>query len=366
MSFALYTQIFLYSIIILTFFSSASFSGKDYYQIEERSNTSFLFALVICIVFSIWIGMRPPTYEFGDTGNYAFKYNLMKDGVFDMSLQYNDMLWMKFMYWCSQIMSDRSFFTIVSIGYFGFSLWASSRFCPNNPLICMLFIMDAFSFYAYGINGIRNGLACAITLVSFSYLIGNKKDLIVGLLMAILAINIHNSTILPIGMAIISKFFVKDFKWALRFWILSIFISLIAGELINNFFAGLGFDDRLSYLTAEQEEDKFSHTGFRWDFLLYSFMPILLGYYIVIKRNIQNHTFNFLLNTYTLANAFWVMVIRANYSNRFAYLSWFMYPLVLAYPLLKVDVWGELQGKRLQQIMLAQVGFTWFMQTIYG
>ena len=127
----------------------------------------------------------------------------------------------------------------------------------------------------------------------------------------------------------------------------------------------MGFDDRLTYLTNEQEEGVFSHSGFRWDFLIYSMMPILLGYYIVIRHGIRNKTYEMLLNTYTLSNAFWIMVIRANYSNRFAYLSWFMYPIVLAYPLLKVDVWGEIQGVRLKEIMFAQIAFIWFMQTIY-
>lgn len=131
---------------------------------------------------------------------------------------------------------------------------------------------------------------------------------------------------------------------------------------MTTMFAGLGFDDRLSYLT-DYDIGMFSHTGFRWDFLLYSMMPIVLGYYVVIKRGIQDRTYTILLNTYTLANAFWVMVIRANYSNRFAYLSWFMYPIVLAYPLLRLDVWGDMQGKRLKQIMLAHIGFTWFMAT---
>lgn len=32
---------------------------------------------------------------------------------------------------------------------------------------------------------------------------------------------------------------------------------------------------------------------------------------------------------------FWVLVIRANFSDRFAYLSWFMYALVMMYPLLE-------------------------------
>ena len=94
-------------------------------------------------------------------------------------------------------------------------------------------------------------------------------------------------------------------------------------------------------------------------------MPILLGYYVVIKRGISNRTYLILLNTYTLANAFWVMVIRANFSNRFAYLSWFMFPIVLAYPLFKFNIWGIHQGKKASMIMLAHVAFTWFMAFVY-
>ena len=166
-------------------------------------------------------------------------------------------------------------------------------------------------------------------------------------------------------MAFASSFCIKSFKVAYTFWVLSILISLVAGSAVTSLFAGLGFDDRVSYLQADASGEVFSHTGFRWDFLLYSMMPIVLGYYIVMRRGIRNATYEFLLNTYTLSNAFWVMVVRANYSNRFAYLSWFMYPMVLAYPLLKVNVWDKRQGEALSLIMFMHAAFTWFMSTIY-
>jgi len=128
----------------------------------------------------------------------------------------------------------------------------------------------------------------------------------------------------------------------------------------------LGFDDRLHhYIANDTQAHQFSHTGFRFDFLIYSMMPIILGYYIIYKRGIRDKTYELLLNTYTLSNAFWVMVIRAPFSNRFAYLSWFMYPIVLAYPLFRVNIWGCQQGKILVQIMFAQIFFTWFMDVIY-
>lgn len=362
---AYYHIVYLYLIIILTFCALSGIGGKSYYQIKRGTN-NFFFALILSLILAIWLGHRPVSgFYFGDTSNYALTFDLMKYGISVPGKDSGEWVWNGIMYACAQVMDVSSFFTLVDLGYFGFTLWACRRFTPNNVLISLLFTFGALSFFTYGTNGIRNGLACAMTLTVFSYLTGNKRDKIMALAIAFCTINIHRTTLLPLGMAISSMYFVKSFKQAYSIWILSILISLVAGEPITSFFAGLGFDDRLSYLTEEQDKGMFSNSGFRWDFLIYSMMPIVLGYYVVIKRGIQDRTYSLLLNTYTLANAFWVMVIRANYSNRFAYLSWFMYPIVLAYPLLCLDIWGNEQGKRLQQIMLAHVGFTWFMQTIY-
>lgn len=361
----LYPAVFLYSVIILTLFSLRKV-GNTYEEIEEGQNNTFFYALIVCVVFSLWLGMRPPVSNlFGDTINYAEDYYMMQHGINNFK-QGGEWIWNGLMYGCAQIMDVSEFFTLVSIGYFGFTLWCCKRFTSNNVLISLLFFLGSLSFYSYGTNGIRNGLACSMTLVALSYLTTDeKKDKIIAAIIAFIAFNIHHTVGLPILMAVISYFFIKSFKQAYYFWIASILISLVAGGAVTSFFAGLGFDDRLSYLVSTQDSWKFSNMGFRWDFLIYSMMPIVLGYYIVIKRGIEDKTYIFLLNTYTLANAFWVMVIRASYSNRFAYLSWFIYPIVLAYPLLKLDIWGEEQGKYLKYIMLANVGFTWFMQIIY-
>ena len=39
------------------------------------------------------------------------------------------------------------------------------------------------------------------------------------------------------------------------------------------------------------------------------------------------------------------MVIRAAFSNRFAYLSWFIYPLVIAYALIRIPIWRDQDRK---------------------
>lgn len=363
MSPELYAPLYLYIVILLTIVFGYG-AGNNYIQIKADKH-NLLFACIISILFALWLGFRPITPHFGDTISYAHKFDLLQLGR-DPNFGKGELLFAEIMTFFADRYDVSIYFTFIDLLYFGFTLWACQRFTPNNPLVMLLFVMGAFSFYSYGINGIRNGLACSIVLAAISFLNGKKINILIALILSYCAFHIHRSTALPILMSFVSYFFLRSsYKWSILFWLFSIFVSLTLGSFIENIFVGLGFDDRMTkYMSGENEG--FERSGFRWDFLLYSAMPILLGYYTVIKRGIQNKTYLLLLNTYTLSNAFWVMIIRASFSNRFAYLSWFMYPVVLAYPLLKLDIWGEEQGRRLRQIMLAQVGFTWFMDTFFS
>lgn len=361
-----YHPIFLYTVILMTLICASNITNQNYTMIKRGTN-NFIPAFIISTLYALFLGFRPLSSRyFCDTVNYVWYFNLYKTGFSSYSGNSDgDWAFEKLMDYCAQIMDVSEFFTIIALGYFLFTLWACKRFCGNNVPVTMLFMMGSISFYTYCTNGIRNGLACSGVLLFLSFLNGNKINKIIAFLIAIPIIGIHKSVTLPIFMAIVSIYFIKNFNYAYKFWILSIFISLVGGGAVSSLFASMGFDDRVSYLTTQVQDVMFSHTGFRWDFLIYSMMPVILGYYIVIKRGLRDRTYEFLLNTYTLSNAFWVMVIRANFSNRFAYLSWFMYPLVLVYPLLKMDIWGGNQGRELKNIMLAHVGFTWFMQTFY-
>lgn len=320
-------------------------------------------AWLFAILFIVVVGLRPTSgYYFGDTGTYAAQYRLYQSGVpYETYLRESDWLFSLITYNCSRIMDVGGFFLIVEACYIIPMLIACRRWFPNNMALAVLFCFTALSFFTYGTNGIRNGMACSFVILALSYANGNMRSKIFAGLLAFAAISIHKSTALPVMMMVASLFY-RNTKMIMGAWVFSIFLSLVAGGFIENIFAGLGFDDRLSgYISNEDNNDQFSSTGFRFDFLLYSMMPIVLGYYTVIKRKIYDSNYLLLLHTYILSNAFWVMLIRASFSNRFAYLSWFLYPIVLAYPLLKLDIWGERQGRKLAYILLAHVAFTYLM-----
>lgn len=358
----LYYPVYIYSLLFLTIGYTISISKYGTSLIQR--NTNHLSVLVYILLFVVLVGLRPISgYYFGDTANYAQSYNLFVNGILQYNPDSKEWFFNWLMYQCSQVMDVHGFFLLVEILYVSPVLWACKKLVPNHALLMFLVCMGAFSFFTYGTNGIRNGMACSLIIAALACVHGNLMQKVIGGMLAFLAFNIHRSTGLPI-VCILATFFVKDTRLILGWWIASIFLSLMVGGPIEAFFTGLGFDDRLSsYATDDSADAMFSSTGFRWDFLLYSTMPILLGYYVVIKRKIWDKNYLLLLHTYILCNSFWVMMIRASYSNRFAYLSWFLYALVLIYPCLKLPIWKD-QGKKTALIMGGHLGFTLFMYLI--
>jgi hypothetical protein len=168
---------------------------------------------------------------------------------------------------------------------------------------------------------------------------------------------------LPSVIYIVTLFF-KNPKQYLIFWLLCIPISFFFSSFFENFFSIFGLSDRSSqYLIRDNFTDNYTNLGFRWDFLLYSASAVYAGYYFIIKRRFEDKIYTQLFNLYVATNAFWILVIRGNFSNRFAYLSWFMIAVVIFYPLLKKRFFNNNQ-KVLARIIFLYFGFTYFMYLI--
>src|SRR5690606_14127700 len=138
----------------------------------------------------------------------------------------------------------------------------------------------SFSFYAYGVNGIRNGIATSLVLWGLCYH-NNKIKMAVFFILAIL---VHKTSLLPI-MAFLITFFINKPKIYLIFWFLAIPLSLALGSFWENLFASLGFaDDRLgAYITSADE----TSTSFRFDFLFYSSFAVFAGWYFIFKKQFK-------------------------------------------------------------------------------
>lgn len=347
--------IFLLLLVLSVWVSSNNSLLTNKNNLKRKKSLGFIFMTILII----YIGLRPLSGGlFGDMRTYA---NIFENYVNGGTLVYQqDLGFDYFMTFCSKVMTLEFFFLLCAFLYVFPLYLVSKKFFNEYWFYCFMMIVSSFSFWSYGTNGIRNGLATSFALLALAYT--DRKVLMIILML--LAISFHKTMLLPVAAYFLTMFY-KDSKIIFYFWVLCIPLSLAAGGFFESAFASIGFDDeRLSYLTSGNvNDDEFSGTGFRWDFLVYSATAVYSGWYFIFKRKFADPVYKQLFNIYLIANGFWILVIRANFSNRFAYLSWFMMGLVIVYPFLKVQFFKN-QHLVLCSVLLAYFGFTFFMNVI--
>ena len=372
-----YSSVWYIVLLILSWITTLYYVGSNEQKMLRAEGSHAQVSSFLLLVVSVFfIGLREIARDFGDTIGYAGYYENISHLTDYMPYNFKtEWLWTNIQVFTKNVlgMNVHDFFVLVALGYFGGMFLCSVLLVRKNLWISMMFFLTAFSTYAYGTNGIRNGLACSLILVAMTLLAmyttdEKKQKIFFALVLMLMALAIHRSTMLPSVAALTSLYFIKDTKWGIRFWFASIVVSLVAGPLVEQFFGSLGFDDRMSNYSEAQNyaghAENFSHVGFRWDFLLYSSFPVALIWYVTRYRRFNDPAFTVIANTYLLCNSFWIMVIRAAFSNRFAYLSWFIYPLVFIYPLLRMNLWKD-QDRKTSLMFFMYSGFTFFMFFIF-
>ena len=364
-----YISIYMFVVIILTMNKFMElYPSLGYMVLYKRE--SYMPIIWFSIFFILLYGFRPISSFFGDTVNYNVTYNYLQTlGTYNSvgsTTPENDWLFSIVMKFCAQIMSVHYFFVIV-ISFYILMMFQGCRNLDNrHGATLMLFCIGAFSFYSYAVNGIRNGVACSFVILALAGVC--KGERIWPIVLSFIAISCHKSTALPLA-CLFFTYFVRNPKYMFFTWFGAIAVSLIMGDTIANMISLMSFDERLSELALKGEDvveswGELLENRFRWDFLLYSAMPVLLGWYTLFVRKVYNNTYLILLGTYMYANAFWIIVIRDLFSNRYAYLSWFLYPIVLAYPLFNFPVFKKNHSKKTAWILMAHLGFSVVMWMI--
>ena len=323
-------------------------------------NINAMWGTIFTVLLILYMGLRPIAIVFGDTMNYAKGFYAMVNSS-EPFLWHWDKEWLFYnlMQWFAKNSNIHSFFLLCASLYIG-SLWlAMVRIFKNYYYIPLLIVFSMFTFWAYGVNGIRNGLGASLFILAMSYV--NKPAIMIGI--GVLACGFHKSIYLMMAAGGLA-WFIKNSYYYLAGWIACVGVSYAAGFRIQNYLAALGFgdDDRFSgYLTGSNMVGEIVQMSmvFRWDFLAYSAMGVAVGYYFIFRRNFKDEYYHWIYNTFLVTNAFWVLVIRAAYSNRFAQISWFIMPIVLIYPFLKQRFWTN-HEKVLGYAILLFYAFTFY------
>lgn len=281
--------------------------------------------LELCLV--IYIAFYPPELT-ADKMDYYYRF-LNIDQTYDIS-EYKDPGWMIYMRLCHLLTFGNVyvFFIITASIYVLSYYFFAKRYLPKYT-IGYFIVMSAgcLGFFNYGTNVIRNGVAIALLFFAVSL----KFKLPIRIAIIVAALLIHKSVFIPL-FAFFAAFYLKKEKTALYIWLLCLFLSIIEINL-EPIFETVGFIDQriVSYGASINSESSYEK-GFRLDFLLYSVAPIIIAFYYKRKKYKINTLYWQVFRAYLLSNSIWLLAIRIAYSDRLAYLSWFMIPFVTLYP----------------------------------
>lgn len=306
-----------------------------YYLTRELNNRNgliipkFYVVLVIIYLFII-IGLSPYV---GDKLAYYFNFARITEKSFIDLLSEKDPLF----YIASKSIISLTgsidlvfvFFSAVYIlGYYFFSL----KVAKQHAIFFFLVSVSFFFFIQYGINTIRAGLAS----IAFLFALSNyrSRKIILCILLLIISFLLHKSFLIPVLSLFVTKYSYRTMHY-IYVWCFCLVLSISVGGALQGVLANylISSDDIRAYQYLTESNENYNQ-GFRFDFVLFSIAPVIFIMYRYKYYILYDLWFSRIFNAYILTNAFWLLIIRANFTDRFAYLSWVMLPIVLLIPVL--------------------------------
>lgn len=315
-------------------------------------------SLLIAIVAVILFGFAPPIESVGtDRENYARMFNYAEQYVQE---GYRDMGFAYFAYLCKIFTGGaQGAFIISAIVYIFAYLYYTNKLAPFYAFFVFVICLSSLEFTNHYYNGLRAGLAISFTLIAIS----KNQNKYIAILFGIFAISMHISLALTIvGFLLTSK--INNTKLYYLFWSV-LLLALLLG-VFNSF-------EQFASMLSSTEDKRASRyllggdlgykVGLRLDFIAYSTIPIVVGAYYIYKKGVKDTYYIHLYNTYLFCNGCWLVVSKMPYNNRLAYLSWFLMPFLLAYPLLQSkDVILNNRKLKLICIMLLIAGINYSLK----
>lgn len=358
-----YKTVYMLIVTVLTFVFLKQYKAYPQDRLEGDYKESPGPVIFLMLFFTLFIGFRPVSGVFWDMGTYASEWDLFAKSHFSFDWEVNNLLFDNFRCFLSSFgFSYYTFFFLIALIYFGGMSWACCELFPKDKVSAFVVCLAAFSTFSYGTNGIKAGAAASLFLVAIAYL--DKGKLIGAIMFLLCSLGFHHSMILPI-LCVIICYFIKNPKYYFIFWVLCFIISFLHIKYFQVLFSGFVDEHSRGYLLGE-EQIHHIFGGFRIDFILYSAVPIFLGQKWLrgLGKNNISEGFCFILNLYTLVNSMWLLCMYASFTNRIAYLSWLLYPIVLIYPFLREKIGGN-QYKTFRTVAICHLCFTLFMTFIY-
>lgn len=292
-------------------------------------------SIILIVAVTLFIGLRPLSGAFVDMMNYNESYTLLyyNESSFEYNPDSTNFLFSNlFKFLAVNSYEIIVFFFIIACIYFGCLYWGLAKIFPNDLFYALIIYLGAFSTFSYGTNGIKAGAAASIFILVFAYY---RKPLIAAFF-CFISLGFHHAMVVPI-IAFAMSYFIKNPKWYFWGWIFCLIMAVLHISYFQELFAGFADEGGQNYLTAD-EDDWGGRAGFRWDFILYVIPTVAIGWWTTYVWRRTDRLYQLLLCTFLTTNAVWMLCMYMPFNNRLAYLSWFILPVLIAYPFFKYKI----------------------------
>lgn len=361
-----YLPIYMWLVSILSVFVFSQYGSYSQSRLGKSTNGLSIGVLLFALFLVVFIGFRPISgYYFVDMGSYRTNYYTFADPNYKITWNTTNKIYDNMFFLLAGSGADiYVFFVLMAAIYFICMAWACSSLFPNDKMAAFLVYLGAFSTFGYGTNGIKAGAAASLFLVALAMF--EKRKWIGTVLFLLLSWGFHHSMVL-LEMGFVICYFVKNTKYYFALWVVCFLMAALHITYFQHLFSGYA-DEQGAWYLASTAESTLRHDilgGFRIDFIMYSVVPIVFGWWAIYqKKMVLSSTYTFFLNLYIFANAIWMLCMYAEVTNRISYLSWQLLPIVLIYPFLKEN-WGSNQYRVFQWVAFGHLAFTLWLFYIY-
>ena len=200
-----FNTVLLLSLIIFFQSFQSKIESKD--NLNTKKVLGFLFLLFVVL----HLGLRPINFRFGDMVIYNIEFQRYVYGAkFDST---KDVLFESFKYFCATFLNAPIFFFLCATLYVLPLYSVSKKLFKAYWFYAFFLLIASFSFWAYGTNGIRNGIVTSLFLYAIT-----RNSTVLKWSILIACIFIHKSIIIPI----VIYLFVKRFNYTkmyFYFWL---------------------------------------------------------------------------------------------------------------------------------------------------
>lgn len=308
--------------------------------------------ILLCLI-PVYFAFEPIA-EYSDKWSYEYGFLVLSQGEMAEKLAVDSGFFYYVFLLARLIKNPIIFFGVTAFVYvLGYWAFIRKKVLPPYRYIIFLMVIAALGFYNYGTNTIRAGLALSVFLFAIS-----RSHFWRGtIIFLVISVLVHKTLLLPVVIYLCTKIYNRKDHYV-GVWFLFLVLSFLFGSgLAARFGDFFSFTDhRMDYYLGENE--LVYNTGFRMDFIFYSFLPILLSLYYK-KKGYSDGFYSHLLSTYILCNAFWLLLIRIPFTDRVAYLSWCLIPFITIYPLVSHRFLNN------QKLWIAMITFVFFGINFY-